>query len=165
MSQAALAQILGVTTATVRAWTSRGCPVVEACSKGKPARYNTAAVARWREEQIALASSDNSAVDFDEARRRRMVALAVIAEVEADMKAGAVVLIDDVISGMRSELAIVRNQLLGLGSRIAPRAAVLRTPEEVKALIDAEVYQTLENLTMDRKSPDDVVATFANKAC
>ncbi len=68
------------------------------------------------------------------------------------------------VAAMRSELAIVRNQLLGLGSGIVPRAAALRSPEEVKALVDAEVYQSLENLTMDRKVPAEIVSTFAQKS-
>jgi phage terminase Nu1 subunit (DNA packaging protein) len=165
MSQAALAQVFGVTSATVRCWVARGCPVVERGGKGRSARFNSAAVAKWREEQIALASSDNAAaMDFHEAKRRRMAAMAVLAEVEADLKVGAVVLIDDVVSVMSSEYAVVRNQLLGLGSKIAPRAAALNSADEVKSLVDAEVCQALENLTNDKKSSDEIVSVARKTA-
>lgn len=94
-----------------------------------------------------------------EAKRHKESFLALHQELEYDRKIGKVVLIDDVVSAITGEYAIVRNRLLNVASRVAPRAAVLRSAEEVKALIDEEVGLALEELSLDGHggaSPDDL---------
>jgi hypothetical protein len=75
--------------------------------------------------------------------------LALLRQLEFDLKSGAVVPIDVVIAVLVDQLARVRNKVLAVGVRVAPRAAVLRSAEEVKALLDTEIGQALEELTLD----------------
>lgn len=63
--------------------------------------------------------------------------------------AGKVVAVDMVGNEIAAEYAVVRNALLGLGAKIAPRAAFLKEAPAVKALIDSEVREILEGLTLD----------------
>ena len=66
-----------------------------------------------------------------------------------------VVEIDDVVAAVASEYAIVRNRLLGIGSKVAPSVAVLNSAEEIKALIDKEVTRALGALTVDVHGEQD----------
>ncbi|MBY3434833.1 hypothetical protein [Rhizobium laguerreae] len=70
-------------------------------------------------------------------------------QLEYDKESGIVVAIDDVVVAVASEYAVVRNRLLGIGSKVAPTISVLQSPEEIKAIIDAEVVEALSQLTVD----------------
>lgn len=70
-------------------------------------------------------------------------------QLEYDRASGLVVPIDDVVVAVAGEYAVVRNRLLGIGSKVAPTIAVLQSPEEIKAIIDAEVIEALSQLTVD----------------
>ncbi|MCX4195114.1 hypothetical protein OMR07_05625 [Methylobacterium organophilum] len=80
--------------------------------------------------------------------------LALLRRLEFDLKSGAVVPIDVVIAVLVEQLAKVRNKVLGIGVRVAPRAAVLKSAQEIKALFDAEAALALEELTLDGGSDD-----------
>lgn len=85
--------------------------------------------------------------------------LALLRQLEFDVKSGAVVPIDTVLAGIVEQFSRVRNKMLNLATRVAPRAAVLRTAEEVRALVEAEVTLVLQELTLDGQghvSLDDV---------
>lgn len=76
-------------------------------------------------------------------------------QLEYDREVGLVVEIDDVVAAVASEYAIVRNRLLGIGSKVAPSVAVLNSAEEIKALIDKEVTRALGALTVDVHGEQD----------
>ncbi len=84
-----------------------------------------------------------------EAERIKENYLALLRQLEYDRESKQVVEISAVIPSVVAEYSKVRNRLLNIGSRVSPRAAVLRTPEEVKALVDEEVKLALEELTID----------------
>lgn len=75
--------------------------------------------------------------------------LALLRQLEFDQKSGAVVPIDLVIAVLVEQLAKVRNKVLGIAVRVAPRAAILKSSEEVRDLIDTEAALALEELTLD----------------
>lgn len=75
--------------------------------------------------------------------------LALLRQIEFDLKSGAVVPIDMVIAAIVTEYAKVRNKVLNIGVRVAPRAALLKTSETVRALFDEEAALALEELTLD----------------
>lgn len=84
-----------------------------------------------------------------EAVRRKENYLALLRQLEFDIKSGAVVPIDIVVAGIVEQFSRVRNKMLSIPTRVAPRAAVLRSAEEVRALIETEVSLALEELTLD----------------
>ena len=90
-------------------------------------------------------------LDPAQERARKDRALAISAEIKNDIATGKVVLIDDAIAILAADLAIVRNQILGLASRIAPRLVMQREAEPIRALIYDEVIRTLEELSVEQK--------------
>ncbi|WP_407529422.1 hypothetical protein [Methylobacterium oryzisoli] len=94
---------------------------------------------------------DEGVAPFDHAEAVRVKEnyLALLRRLEFDLKSGAVVPIDTVIAGIVEQYARVRNKLLNLPTRVAPRAAVLKSAEEVRALVEAEVLLVLQELTLD----------------
>ena len=75
--------------------------------------------------------------------------LALLRQLEFDVKSGAVVPIDVVMAGIVEQYARVRTKMLSIPTRVAPRAAMLKSADEVRALIEAEVHQALQELTLD----------------
>jgi terminase small subunit / prophage DNA-packing protein len=89
VNRADLASTFGVSLPTVDAWVRRGAPFVERGSKGREWKFDTAAVIDWRlasaiEDALAGYQDESDAISKDEADRRRAVANAIMAEVEAD---------------------------------------------------------------------------------
>jgi hypothetical protein len=84
-----------------------------------------------------------------EAERIKENYLALLRQLEYDRESGAVVAVEDVAMAVASEYAIVRTNILGIPAKLAPRLAILRSAEEVKALLEAEITRTLEDLTRD----------------
>ncbi len=54
-----------------------------------------------------------------------MVAMAVVAEVEAALRQGEVALIGDIVAAVTDEYAIVRTRLLQIATKVAPQLAVV----------------------------------------
>jgi hypothetical protein len=80
---------------------------------------------------------------------------ALLRQLEYDRESALVVEIEDVALAVASEYALVRNKLQNIGSRIAPRVAVLRSAEEIKAIVDAEIAAALNELTTDVSGETD----------
>lgn len=90
-----------------------------------------------------------------EAERVKENYAALLRQLEYDRQSGLVVEIEDVALAVASEYALVRNKLQNIGSRIAPRVAVLRSAEEIKAIVDAEIAFALNELTVDVSGETD----------
>lgn len=84
-----------------------------------------------------------------DAKRHKESFLAHQRQLDYDRDVGSVVAIKDVLSAVAAEYALVRNRLLNIATRIAPRAAMVRTAEEVRVLIDTEVALALNELSLD----------------
>lgn len=95
-----------------------------------------------------------------EAERIKENYLALLRQLEYDRESGKVAEIADVVQAVVEEYALIRNRVLNIASRVSPRAAVLRSPEEVKALIDEEVALVLEELTLDADDSGTVRERF-----
>lgn len=99
-----------------------------------------------------------------EAERIKENYLALLRQLEYDRESGKVVEIEDVVQAVVGEYARVRNRILNIASRVSPRAAVLRSPEEVKALIDEEVGLVLDELTLDAVDVGSVSERFSGSS-
>ena len=73
--------------------------------------------------------------------------LAKLRQIEYDKEASLVVDIAAASRSIAAKLAIVRNKLLGIGARIAPRVATLTEAAACKAVIDANVAEALGELS------------------
>ncbi|WP_156639978.1 hypothetical protein [Bosea sp. PAMC 26642] len=90
-----------------------------------------------------------------EAERVKENYAAKLRQLDYDRESGLVAEIEDVAIAVATELSLVRNKLLNIGSKVAPRIAVMRSAEEIKAMIDAEVVLALEELSLDAPGATD----------
>jgi len=88
-------------------------------------------------------------LDPAQERARKDRALAISAEIKNDIATGRVVLIDDAIAIMTGGLSRVRNKILGLASRVAPRLVMQREAEPIRALLYDELVAILEELSVE----------------
>jgi hypothetical protein len=84
-----------------------------------------------------------------EAERIKANYLALLRQLQYDRESGAVAPIDEIAAAVASEYAIVRNNLLGIPAKLAPRLCLLRSAEELRAALETEICEVLENLSAD----------------
>ena len=155
-NRAELAALLGRSLPTVDSWVRQGCPVVERGGRGRQWRFNVSDVMQWRikravADAVAKFDTPTGQITKDEADRRRAVAQAITAEVEADETLRSVVAVADAADQVAKEYAAVRAALLGLGARVSEAAAAATSAPAIQELVDAEIITTLEGLTDDAR--------------
>lgn len=112
--------------------------------------HEVADSADLRDEAARLVSADGAELwSKADAEKVKENYAARLKQLEYDRESGLVVAIDDVVVAVASEYAVVRNRLLGIGSKVAPTLATLQDAEQIKAIIDAEVIEALNQLTVD----------------
>lgn len=162
-SQAAYARHREVSKQTVTDWKSMGLVVF--AEDGKVDFEATDAALRdhgirqpvdgeddsnLHDDALKLLSADGTRLwSKAEAEQVKENYAARLKQLEYDREIGLVVTIDDVVVAVASEYAVVRNRLLGIGSKVAPEIAAMGSAEEIKALIDEEVIEALNQLTVD----------------
>lgn len=84
--------------------------------------------------------------------------LALLRELEYDREVGKVVEIDAVVSLVAAQFATVRTRLLAIPSKVASRIALIQTPEEARALVEAEITEALKELADDGRHVADAIS-------
>lgn len=166
LSLTATAATLGVSRNTVAGWIAKGCPVLSGADRdrGVEWRLDVGQVHAWRvdtavrEAVAGYQTVDGDKITKDEADRRRAVAMAIVAEVEADQALGAVVYVDDVGRIVEQEYGVVRQAVLNMTSRTADRC-VGKDRVAIKLVLDQAADELLSHLS----NPDEM-ATKAAKA-
>lgn len=102
-------------------------------------------------EQLAEALSARAPYSLNEATRVKENYLALLRQLEYDAESGAVVPVAEVAAAVTAEYAAVRNQLLGLPAKLAPRLAFMKSAEEIRAFLAAEMERALECLALARE--------------
>lgn len=164
-SQAAYARYKEVSKQTVTDWKARGLVVYDDAGRVDFEATDAALIAHGvrrapgdEVDEFEVLEDADAKWSKAEAERVKENYAARLKQLEYDRESGAVVEIDDVVVAVASEYAVVRNKLLDIGTKVAPRAAVLKSAEEIKALIDAAVIEALEELTIDDGGDTDFVA-------
>ena len=80
-------------------------------------------------EQLAEALSARAPYSLNEATRVKENYLALLRQLEYDAESGAVVPVAEVAAAVTAEYAAVRNQLLGLPAKLAPRLAFMKSAD------------------------------------
>jgi hypothetical protein len=88
-----------------------------------------------------------------EAERIKANYLALLRQLQYDRESGAVVAVDEVAAAVAAEYLVVRNNLLGLPTRLAPRLVLIRDAEQLRAILQAEISKLLEDLRFDGEEP------------
>lgn len=84
-----------------------------------------------------------------DAEKAKETYLALLRKLEYDEKSGEVVKASEVAQIVGAEYAKVRSKLMEIPSSVAPMAVLMKTPEEIRALIEKEVAHALEELAYD----------------
>lgn len=149
------APIIGVTRQTLAKWLADGCPAVERADRSRGVEWalSIPAVIDWRirraVEDAVSKYEDDGQISTDEAKRRKAIADAVVAEVEAARALNEVVLVADVIDVVSSRLSLVRQRLSGVGAFTAGRAATMTSAPDIQDLVDGKVQEILSELRFD----------------
>ena len=150
VNRSELAETFGKSLPTVSAWVKSGCPVVERGRQGREWVFDTADVADWLEQRaVAAVEGQSVLMDIEEARRRKLVAEAVMAEADADQRLAKLILVEDAEELFGAECATVRTRLLALPSNWAPAVHRCKTVAEVYSILEKAVIEALEDLSID----------------
>lgn len=145
---------------TITKWLDQGCPYVEKADRdlGKAWVLDLGEVVRWLEKRAAdaaaekLGAAGDGAISEEEAKRRRAVAQAIIAEVEAAETLRTVVRVSAVIERVASDYNEVRSRLMAVPDAIAGRVEQ-RVAERVREIADEQIRNALKALKADRDLP------------
>ena len=153
VNKSQLAEIFQVHLPTVDSWIKRGCPVKARPGKKAEAwTFDTAEVIKWyvaREVSKVTGEDDGSGTPknaLDVAKLRKLNADAEVSEHELAVKRRESVAVRDVSVALESVVGAARARLLGMGAKIGPSVAVSSDPIECQDMIDAGVYEALEEL-------------------
>lgn len=144
VAAATLAKLLGLSTRRIQQLAEAG--VIP--KPGKRGEYklleSVAGYLKW-----LRSDAGNGTPDFQKERARLTAARARLAEIAADRESGLVVEVEESLRQVTEEYSIVRNRLLAIPSRAAPRLLNMANPEKVRALLAAEIHDTLTALMAD----------------
>lgn len=136
---------LSIDSDTLAEWTKEGLPVK---TKGRGRLGNVYIV----EDVEAWCTANNKKFgetkeSLQEAKTRRETALATLAELELKELEGQLVRIEDISKEYEKQLINVRTRLLAIPSKVAGVVLGLSDINQVKDIIDKEIYAALEELS------------------
>lgn len=147
MTKAELATALGVSVQTVTAWLQRGLPTVSRPgTSGRAYSFRLSDVVAWRVAQEAARHDTGAETDLEEAKRRKAVAEAELAEMQAAQQAGRLLAREDVDAAVIGAFARVRARLLAIPQSVAPLVVGADLPEASEAIRRA-IYGSLQELS------------------
>lgn len=143
---------------TIMKWIDAGCPFVEKADRdlGKAWVLDIADIVRWLEDRSARLTAEKlgvnaeGAITEEEAKRRRAVAQAVIAEIEASEVLKTVVRTSAAIERVASDYAEIRSKMMAVPDAIAGRVEQ-RVSGKVRSIADEIIRLALESLKVDRE--------------
>lgn len=144
VNRAELAELFGVSLPTVDSWLRDGCPFVQKGAKGREWVLESATVHRWLVERavgdVATACDGPAdAMTADDAKRRKAVADAVVAEIAADEALDAVVDRQEAAADIAAFCVALRAALSNACAKLAGRAAVMTGAPEIQELAETEI--------------------------
>ena len=162
VNKAELARILDVSAMTINNWVTRGCPVAQMVGPNKKWAFNLAQVVDWRMEQAKKAAKGEAkSVDLDEAKRRKLVAEAEMAELDLEVRQGQLVEIEAVAKTVGDDYANMRAKLLSIPSKISPQLVGVESVTRIQSVLDKVVSEALEELISDKVYENESVDSSA----
>ena len=105
---------------------------------------------RWREEQLISVEGNASKLDYEEARRRKVAADALLAEQKAAMRAGELIPKEDFVVAMQTVFAHCRARLLAIPAKLAPTIYHCESVPAAKEKITEVIRDALQELSETR---------------
>lgn len=155
-----LAAVFGISLPTVDAWVRAGCPYDQRAAAGREWIFDTADVARWREE---LAAADAAGEDVQDERRlrlRKLKAETLAAELDLQQKKALVAPLDQVERVLSRVFAEVQSNLRGrLVARLVAQLIGETDERRFKRIALAEIDEVLQSLAGIDVTADEPDAT------
>ncbi|WP_052954873.1 terminase small subunit [Microvirga vignae] len=163
VNRADLAALWGTSLPTIDAWVRQGCPFVKRGSKGKEWQFDTAAVAEWRisravEDALSDVQDEGGRMSREEADRRRAVAAAISAEIQADRDLGTVVEKNAAEADTAAFCIALKTALTTAAAKIAARAALITSAPEIQELCETELNRAFN------AAQSDLVSQWSDRA-
>lgn len=142
-----LADVFGISLPTVDAWLKAGCPFDQRGGSGKEYVFDTADVARWREQRAADEAGGEEVQDEAALRRRKLRADTLSAELALLKERQLVAPLDQVERTLSRVFAEIQSNLRGsLITRLATQLIGETDERTFKRVALAEVDVILESL-------------------
>ena len=135
---------LGITITELNSWLDFGAPVIKG-AQARHDRYVTGELLKWR-IQYEHENIKANEVSFNEAKRRKELALAQKAELDVAVQRGQLAKIEDLMLEFNEALTKVRAALVSMPARLAGDLSH-RSDTEVSKLLEKDITIMLEHLT------------------
>lgn len=146
VNRTGLAECFGVNLTTVDQWRRKGCPVVSKGSKGRAWEFNTAAVMKWRLDQLSVNTKDPETETDKALRRRLLVAQVQSEELDLATKMKLVVPIEEAQLVWSQAFAEIRANFRTLPQRVVTRIVGETDETKIKLVLGEEIDQVLTGL-------------------
>jgi terminase small subunit / prophage DNA-packing protein len=144
VNRAELAEIHGVALTTIDAWVRGGCPVQQRGSRGIEWAFNTADVARWREDERARTAAGTAPTNREDLDLRRAQADTLRAELELAKARDEVAPVAEFEKATSRLLATIRTNMLNIPARAALRLLGETNETTFKRILRDEISLALE---------------------
>lgn len=135
---------------TIELWIlNHGLPVHHTAESGKQFFVKEDVLNWYSEYEKTKAHRVTATHSFDEAKTRKMVADAMLAELELARETKKVVEVDAVVDIVKHQYANVRAKLLAIPTRVAPQIYLMDNITDVQTMLEQVINETLEELQED----------------
>lgn len=148
------ARLLGKTAPTIKTYVGKGMPCLQEGSNNVPWQFDKEDVLVWF-SNFRKVNTGNGDETYDEARTRKVIAEATLAELEVKRAIGQLVAVDDVADVVAAEYARVRAGLMNFSSKWAPQLVGMQSIEEVVQVLEKAVNEVLTELQADNNNNND----------
>ncbi len=161
VSAAQCALLLDHDRGTIQKWLSQGCPFVTQANRalGMAWELDLAEVVKWREEVAAktvaekFGDTPDGQMTEEEAKRRRAVAQAVVAELDMLERLKAVIPVSDALDLWVKDYSRIKAKAMSLPDKIAV-AVDPAISDHVRALADKAMREVLASLKTEKSLVD-----------
>lgn len=143
------AAVLGVHRNTLAKWIDLGCPVERRADRARGIEWEISipAVVDWRikkavDDTVAIYGQSDGGVSQEAADRRRALANAITAEIEADKALDEVVSRGEAIEDVTAFCQVLKTGLSNASARIASRAASMSSAPEIQEMVQEELNRS-----------------------
>lgn len=155
VNRAGLADVFGVVTTTIDAWVRAGCPVVQRGSRGVEWTFNTAEVARWREDERVKQAAGDAPADVEALDKRKRLADTLMAELSLSKAKGEVAPVIEFERVTARLMATIRTNVMNVPSRAVLQLLGETDETAFKRKLRAELTLALEQSAESDLEPED----------
>ena len=155
LNLAELADFMGVSLPTIRAWIRKGLPYEQEGTNGKEWVFDSPKVVQWKLSRSRVMPSGHSDESSNqELKRRRLEAETIIAELEQEKKMielaekkGLLVFIDDANASFIDAVITLKQRLLTIPRRLTPLVLGETDDRVIHEKIETEITEALEDIS------------------